>query len=318
MSQSPPVDRLKRPVTWSLRYRVALLGPTLLAMVTACGLPADQTDTTVSPSRLEPVSTTFQTTTTTRVTTTTSEPTTTSASETVVLPAEATHLDFNMWAVYVFVWEEIQPGEPPFENTEGFPLWEEVSERAAELGYEVTSWAGDLDCDPGAKQMLELDAERRYTATALYFDDEDDARIVAAAFEPFTVGYGYVGIGCNDGYEEPQSVVEGMPTQVTDGVPTFSDAGLGLPDAETTGELEVSKRISTWCVWLTHADGTRRAVRMLDQLVDVTTDMLVFEGRELATGDVVSLAGGTYEDAHPCAEPGDDRVFFATGLLSDP
>ena len=49
-----------------------------------------------------------------------------------------------------------------------------------------------------ASTLLGLDPETGYSAAALFFDNEQRAQIVAGAFEPFTVGYGHVEVGCND------------------------------------------------------------------------------------------------------------------------
>jgi hypothetical protein len=161
------------------------------------------TTTTVAPS-----TTTSTPTTTSSTTTTIAPPTTTTIAETTttvdsrligerIPPADV--LAQEMWAVYVFVWENVWDVEQ-FVASGGQESLDTVKSVADALGYDPDKMTlGDLSCDPGGHELLGLDKNgTNFQALALYFTVESDAQEVAAAFEPHTVGYGLVQIGCAD------------------------------------------------------------------------------------------------------------------------
>ena len=64
---------------------------------------------------------------------------------------------------------------------------------ATALGYSSQRLGRSQLATTKAHDLLDLDVKDHYTASALYFDDEDDAIAVAKAFEPHTHGFGFVG-----------------------------------------------------------------------------------------------------------------------------
>lgn len=184
--------------------RNVVLATAVALLLVGCGANGDATDSTTTSVNPTSTSTTVAPTTTsstsTSTTTTTAETTTTVDAPLIgeeIPPAET--LDWEMWAVYVFLWEDVWD-QDAFEASGGAALLDEVRAHATALGYDGESLlVGDLSCDPGAHELLELDPRAAdYGAAALYFVSEEDAEAVADAFEPYTVGYGFVNIGCAD------------------------------------------------------------------------------------------------------------------------
>jgi hypothetical protein len=92
------------------------------------------------------------------------------------------------WAVYVAVASDFDAPE----IAAGAGLLEE-------LGY--FGGGGDLGCDQGAAEALGLDPSQSWTATAVYFETEEDAQAFVNAYESLghqAVGYALVQTFCLD------------------------------------------------------------------------------------------------------------------------
>jgi hypothetical protein len=191
-------------VKWMrIRACVALIAISVAGCATA-GSTDSSTPSTSEPSTtvtLEPSTTATTSTSTSLVTSTIDSETTTTGDGRPIgerIPT-ATAFEQEMWAVYVFVWENAWDAEQ-FVASGGQESLDAVKAVADDLGYDSQNMTlGDLLCDPGAHEVLGLDTNGTdYQALALYFTVESDAQEVAAAFEPHTVGYGLVHIGCAD------------------------------------------------------------------------------------------------------------------------
>lgn len=97
------------------------------------------------------------------------------------------------WAVYLAVTRTGADGNPVDDG----PL-ERASAQAEAVGYDGDVGIGDLGCQQGAQEGLELDPARSYVGTSILFDTREQAQQFVDAFQPPVIGTVRVTAFCMD------------------------------------------------------------------------------------------------------------------------